>query len=258
MKIKENGYLKYLDIYLKERPMFLSLIRAKEAIFFQRELPLKSPVLDVGVGDGFFAKTVFGSVDYGIDIAGSRMKEAGKFGVYKELLIYDGVHIPMPDKSVNTVVSNCVLEHVSDITNLTKEIYRVLKPGGKFLTTVMAAPWEDYLFGARIFGDAYKKWMRKKQVHLNVFTHGQWQSLFKKQGFKIEKSTGYLTPYACALIDISHYLSALSLVTYKIVGKWVIFPPVLPLPKNTIVRILAKNIDAESAGTVFYVISKEE
>lgn len=250
----------FLEIYLRERPLFLSLIRAKEAELYQRYLPLKRPVLDVGVGDGFFAKMTFGNslIDVGLDLPNSRIDEAGKTGIYKKLITYDDGKIPFPSRSFQTVVSNCVLEHISHLELAIKEVYRVLRPGGLFLTTVMAKPWEDNLFGAKILGDFYKKWMREKQIHLNLLKREDWDKIFQKAEFKISHREGYLSSSACQLIDISHYLSFPNLISYKLLGKWVLFPQVTKLiyPINFLVRILSEKVSTDESGAIFYALRK--
>lgn len=255
----------FLKEYLKKRPLFLSLIRAKEAELFQKFLPLKKPVLDVGVGDGFFTNVLLTPlrveplkvVEAGLDLKESRIEEARKLGIYKQLVTYDGKHLPFPDEHFSTVISNCVLEHVLDLKALLKEVYRVLKPNGTFLTTVMAKPWEDHLYGAKIFGRFYKDWMRKKQIHRNLLTNDDWDKVFRKTGFRIERKIGYLSPKACQLIDICHYLSIASLITYKLFGRWVLFPQLSSLyPINFLSSILSEPIRPESSGAVFYVLRK--
>ena len=254
-----NNINYFLRLYLRDRPLFLSLIRAREAELYQRFLPLKRPALDIGVGDGFFTKVTFGQeFDVGLDLKNSRINEARKLNIYKKLVIYDGVKIPSPNNSFNTVISNCVLEHVLDLKALLKEVYRVLKPNGTFLVTVMAKPWEDNLFGAKIFGRFYKDWMRKTQIHRNLLTGQEWDEVFRKSGLKIEKAIGYLTPQACQLIDICHYLSLPSLVTYKIFGKWVLLPQLIKYitPLKFLSNILSKPIKSDQSGAIFYALRK--
>lgn len=41
-------------------------------------------------------------------------------------------HLPIPSLSVDLVVSNCVLNHASDKPAVWAEIFRILKPGGRF------------------------------------------------------------------------------------------------------------------------------
>lgn len=282
----------YLKAYLCERPLFLSLIRAKEAFLYQKYFPFKKPVLDIGCGDGFFAKVTFSKrhpepchsgldpeshgilkqvqddvksvqddmnlIDIGLDVKESRINEARKLGIYKKLVIYDGVKIPFPDNYFSTIVSNCVLEHVTELEAVLEEAYRVLKPGGVFLTTVMAKPWEDYLFGTKLLGVWYQNWMRKKQVHLNLYNHKNWDDVFKKSGFRIVDKIGYLDKKASRLVDICHYLSIGSLVTYKLFGKWVIFPElsVKFYPLNYLTGVISKEIKPDQAGAIFYKLTK--
>jgi len=138
-----------------------------------------------------------------------------------------------------------------------KEVYRVLKPGGLFIATVATKNWEEYLFGNFIFGDIYKKWMRKKQVHFNLLTNKQWKITFKKQGFKIVQEIGYLDKKAVRWIDLLHYLSISSLITYKLFGKWVLWKDKLFLfPLRFLSNLISPNIDPRKSGNIFFAITK--
>ena len=238
-----------LKKYLEARPLFLSLIRAKEIFLWQKYLPLKKPALDLGCGDGFFAKMAFGRLDIGLDITNSRINEVEK-ETYKKLVTYDGKKMPSQSNSVNTVVSNCVLEHIPNLEGIVREIYRVLKPGGLFLTTVMAKPWEDNL----MFGGWYKDWMRKRQVHLNLLKFDDWVKRFEMAGFKVEENIGYLSPAACRLLDVCHYLSLPSLVSYKFTGRWTWGWKWYPV--NWLSKIMSENVEAKDSGAIFFVLKK--
>ncbi len=258
----------FLNSYIKERPLFLSILRAKEAYLYQKYLPLKKPILDVGCGDGFFAKIAFERkskiknvpyiIDIGLDIEGSRIDEAREANIYKKLVIYDGKKISYPNNYFSTIISNSVLEHVLDLQNVLQEIHRVLRPKGIFLTTVMAKEWEENLCGTKLFGDFYKKWMRKKQVHVNLLSLEEWNKYFLLAGFNIYKEIGYVTPRACCWLDILHYVSIPSLVTYKIFGRWVLFPEIIDYicPKKYLTEVISPNVGPEKAGALFYVLSK--
>jgi len=172
----------FIKKYLENRPMFMAIIRSQEALLFQKYHNfIKGKILDFGCGEGFFAKLVFGKykIDIGLDLFNNkRIEEAKKEKIYKKIILYDGDTIPYPDNSFDTIISNCVLEHIPNIGFSLKEIYRVLKPGGYFLTSVMTDQWENHLFGSKIFGKAYLNYMRKTQVHHNLFSNNQWQNCF--------------------------------------------------------------------------------
>ena len=48
-----------------------------------------------------------------------------------ELYVYDGMHLPLPDASIDLVVSHEVFEHIADVPAVLAEIARVLRPDGK-------------------------------------------------------------------------------------------------------------------------------
>lgn len=247
----------YLRSYLRDRPFFLSLIRAKEASLYASYLPLARPVLDVGCGDGFFAKTVFGSLDVGLDLAGSRMDEARRRRVYRKLVSYDGRHMPFRANSFQTVISNCVLEHVDEVGAVVGEMYRVLRPGGEALVTVMAKPWEEHLAGSKLVGNRYKTFMRNRQVHKNLLPKSGWDNVVIRAGFEIKTSVGYLSPSACALIDLAHYLSLPSLFLYTVTRQWVLWPALTALyPISWLAKVLAEPVASTKSGALFYVLHK--
>lgn len=99
-------------------------------------------VLDLGSGGGIdvllSAKRVGpqGKV-YGLDmtdemlaLARENQRKAGVENV--EFLKGEIEHIPLPDNSVDVIISNCVINLSSDKDRVLKEAFRVLRPGGRF------------------------------------------------------------------------------------------------------------------------------
>jgi arsenite methyltransferase len=99
-------------------------------------------VLDLGSGGGIdvllSARRVgpTGKV-YGLDmtdemlaLARENQRKAGATNV--EFLRGDIEHIPLPDNSVDVIISNCVINLSSDKPRVLREAFRVLKPGGRF------------------------------------------------------------------------------------------------------------------------------
>lgn len=253
--------LKYISIYLQNRPAFFSLIRPQEAVLFNKyDNIIEPPILDLGCGDGFFAETVFGrgKIDVGLDIRNERTEKIKNAGIYKKIVFFNGVKIPFPDNYFSTVVSNCVLEHVGNLENLLKEIGRVLAPGGYFLTTVMTEKWEEYLFGRKIFGKKYAFWMRKKQEHKNLLSPEDWRKVILKSGFKIEKETGYLSKTTSMWMDFFHYMALPQLASYKLFGRWVIFPEIFKLihAETLIKKLISYPEKIEGSAAIFYVLCR--
>ncbi|MFO7893189.1 MAG: arsenite methyltransferase [Longimicrobiales bacterium] len=99
-------------------------------------------VLDLGSGGGIdvllSAKRVgptgkaygLDMTDEMLDLARKNAAEAGAENV--EFLKGDIESIPLPDASVDVIISNCVINLSADKGRVLREAYRVLKPGGRF------------------------------------------------------------------------------------------------------------------------------
>ena len=99
-------------------------------------------VLDLGSGGGIDVLLSARRVGptgkaYGLDmtdemlaLANENKRKAGAENV--EFLKGEIEHIPLPDNSVDVVISNCVINLSSDKDRVLREAFRVLKPGGRF------------------------------------------------------------------------------------------------------------------------------
>ena len=99
-------------------------------------------VLDLGSGGGIDVLLSARRVGpagkaYGLDmtdemlaLARENQKKAGVANV--EFLKGEIEHVPLPDASVDVVISNCVINLSSDKDRVLAEAFRVLKPGGRF------------------------------------------------------------------------------------------------------------------------------
>jgi arsenite methyltransferase len=106
------------------------------------ELQPGETVLDLGSGGGIdvllSAKRVGPTGKaYGLDLtdemlalARENQRQAGAENV--EFLKGEIEHIPLPDNSVDVIISNCVINLSADKDRVLAEAFRVLKPGGRF------------------------------------------------------------------------------------------------------------------------------
>lgn len=106
------------------------------------EIKAGEVVLDLGSGGGIdvllSAKRVGPTGKaYGLDmtdemlaLARENQRQAGAENV--EFLKGEMENIPLPDESVDVVISNCVINLSADKDRVLREAFRVLKPGGRF------------------------------------------------------------------------------------------------------------------------------
>lgn len=99
-------------------------------------------VLDLGSGGGIDVLLSARRVGptgkaYGLDmtdemlaLANENKRKAGAENV--EFLKGEIEHIPLPDNSVDVIISNCVINLSADKDRVLREAFRVLKPGGRF------------------------------------------------------------------------------------------------------------------------------
>jgi arsenite methyltransferase len=99
-------------------------------------------VLDLGSGGGIDVLLSARRVGptgkaYGLDmtdemlaLANENRRKAGLTNV--EFLKGEIEHIPLPDNSVDVIISNCVINLSADKSQVLRETFRVLKPGGRF------------------------------------------------------------------------------------------------------------------------------
>ncbi|MBP6284991.1 MAG: methyltransferase domain-containing protein [Paludibacteraceae bacterium] len=84
---------------------------------------------------------------YGIDISEGMIAKAtstiAKFGVNNARILQSTLEIlPLEDNSVNVVISNCTINHAPNKQKVWEEVFRILKPNGRFVVSDIYATHE--------------------------------------------------------------------------------------------------------------------
>lgn len=118
---------------------YLNQLRAEEISRIVRYFPSHSRILEVGAGTGQQAQELVsrGFTVEAIELAGSNYAKARVFPITD----FDGRRIPFPDASFDIVFSSNVLEHISDLAQMHKEIARVLRPSGRAVHVLPTHAW---------------------------------------------------------------------------------------------------------------------
>jgi len=179
----------------------LALWRAIE-IKILSKIKITPPVLDIGCGDGSFAKLIYKNriFEVGCDIIKEYANCAKKKGIYSHISVNDACKISFKNASFSTVFSNCVFEHIQNYQEALEEVYRVLKPGGSFITTVPSEKFHEYLYyynfyirkGKKDKAEKYLSDLDKAIEHFYYKSPEEWKTLLLKIGFVSIKTHYYI------------------------------------------------------------------
>lgn len=261
MASKES--LKLFERYLKIAPLSLALWRGAEAQELAK-YKFERPVLDLGCGFGEFAGVFFNSqVEVGVDIDYREIEKAASGGKFKKTIVADARKLPFKDETFNTVISISTLEHIPNNAPVFKEVFRVLKPQGKFYFTVPTAKLYETLFIVRLlnfFGLTkaslfYFRIFNKVFKHVYLPPEETWLEITKKAGFKIEKIQGTLSKMNLTLFELALPFAFPSQLGRIFFGTRLVFAPHL---KIRLLRPLVKFIesDPDCMANIFVIAQK--
>lgn len=149
-----------------------------------------------------------GAKVYGLDIADYLVKNASrqfkKAGFSATFTVCDIRNILFPDNSFDFVYSMGTIEHIDDYNLAIREIYRVLKPGGKAIVGV-PNKLDPFLRPLLVW---FLEWLNAYAYSPeHSFTHRQLKRLHQEAGFKVIAQTGLLfMPGILRMMDIFFYL----------------------------------------------------
>lgn len=150
-------------------------------------------VLDIACGTGYGTQIIANNAKkvIGIDLSEEAIAYAKKNYPHKNVTYQQGdaTNIPLPDKSVDVVVSLETIEHIPEPESFVKEVKRVLKPGGQF---VVSTPNDDEFTEGNIYHvhefdfRELDRLMKKYFQNFEYYFQGSWFSsgILTKQNFE--------------------------------------------------------------------------
>jgi SAM-dependent methyltransferase len=162
----------YVSVVYNENDRPLTLYPEKLARYLFKRYDLKPgySLLDVGCGRGEFLKGFIkcGVVGFGVDQSLAAQSYCPQATLMVSDIENDG--IPYEDNSFEVVYSKSVIEHFYYPERMVREIYRVLRPGGRVIT--LCPDWE---FNFRNYFEDY--------THRTPFMQASLRDIFLIHGF---------------------------------------------------------------------------
>jgi len=171
----------YAQMYALEETHFWCVARRNLALNVVRKLrtarPKESPlrILDMGCGTGGMLERLHPMGEaWGIDVEPLALAFCRERLPDLRVALASATALPFPANVFDTVVALDVLEHIEDHEAATREVFRVLRPGGTFIVTVPA-----YRF----------LWSRHDEalMHRRRYTATEMRTLLTGAGFAVPK-----------------------------------------------------------------------
>ena len=170
---------------------WLPFLKAVEGDAFSR-YELLPPASDLACGDGTFAiSTCDRKINVGLDLDMESLTRAN--GKYRSIIQADATRLPFKEKTFQTIISSCAVEHIPNLKDLLSEIYKVLKPGGKFIFSIPSVNFGDMLLKTRLLralglekqADEYVKDKNCRSVHIHLYELKEWEAILTSCNFKL-------------------------------------------------------------------------
>ena len=172
-----------------------SFWRSQEVTLFRRHAQLiQGSILDLGCGDGIFGDAAgFSDSAFGIDYDQDSLSVRRQILPTAKSTWGDASSMPFANAAFDIVVSNSVLEHLSNLDATFHEVFRILKPGGKFLFTMTMGEFSNHLLA--LGGLADKTHLISVFGHLQEPSIAEVHGLLSSAGFQVAELIEYQPLY---------------------------------------------------------------
>lgn len=232
-----------------------------------RKYSCRGPILDVGCGDGLFARIAFEDADvWGIDIDAKEGRWAASSGAYAQVILGDVTRAALPEAFFATCIANCSLEHVPRIDLALRNILKSLRPGGEAYLFVPNRDWARQFLSYRALeslGFAGTAELLRASIdaffkHHHLYDAAGWRDVVAAAGLEVVAvdpvlSTGTTVAFEALLLP-----SLAGWANKHLTTRWTNFPRIRKLavrPVHSLVeRIVATSGQAPTAE--FLVVAR--
>jgi SAM-dependent methyltransferase len=170
---------------------WLPFLKAVEGDAFSK-YELTPTVLDLACGDGTFTISIYDrKINVGLDLEMESLTRAS--GKYHSTTQADATRLPFKEKTFQMIISSCAVEHIPNLKDLLLEIYKALKPEGKFIFSVPSVHFGNMLLKTRLLkalglekqADEYVKDKNCRSVHIHLYELKEWEAILTSCNFKL-------------------------------------------------------------------------
>jgi ubiquinone/menaquinone biosynthesis C-methylase UbiE len=231
----------------------VALFRALElSTYYDSDVILNSPTLDLGCGDGSVARMLEEAELTeeslcGLDISQTQLRKAQQESIHLNLLQADANHLPFRDEYFSSVFCNGVLCAIpGGVEQSLSEINRVLKQGGIFVATIPTDEFVEVLFWPQALkrfshklSSLYTRKLNYRLQHHNpYYSQQQWKKRVEDSGFSVAKIGGFFSHRAGFIYEL------INMQVFRIFG-------FLKHIKHKNTKIIASNLLKKSLKKVY-------
>ena len=198
-----------------------------------RKIELPEPILDVGCGDGVFARLAYPEKQvWGIDINPTEVRRAQATASYSTLLCGNICEVALPPSFFGSAIANCSLEHVPDVEKAITNMRRSMQRDAPMALIVPAPDWSRQLATAETLrhvglgrlADAYGDALDRIFAHVHLLDVDGWTRVLERCGLSRVEAIPIVDRATSWAFDVLLYPSAVGWLTKRITGRWVVAP----------------------------------
>lgn len=234
-----------------------------------RKYDLEQPMLDIGCGDGLFARLAYPGKQqiWGIDINPTEIRRAQATSAYSTLVCGSITDVHLPEGFFRSAVANCSLEHVPALDEALLNIRRALAPGARFISIVPTPTWTKLLAvpealraaGLPTLARAYGEGLDRVFKHIHLYDADEWTRRLANAGFDVISVETLTSRRSSWMFDVLLYPSLVGWVVKRLTGRWVLAPMLRSLTADVTRKVLdaiAARVDDEDDGSEFLILSE--